>query len=235
MLTLALMGSAFLMGAAGSVHCAAMCMGPCAAVSGGSRAGAWTFQTGRLLGYAAGGAVVAASVGGLLRWETASGVLRPIWLALHLAVLALALFLFWRAESPRWMARLWTTRAPAAVGIPVEALGRGDIALSPPRLVAAGGAGLAWLAWPCGLLQSALTVAALAEGPWPGAGVMAVFAVGSAPGLLAGPWLLGRLGARAMGGRAVRMATRLSGGLLAAGASWALGHGLWAQIRAYCG
>ena len=36
-------------------------------------------------------------------------------------------------------------------------------------------------------------------------------------------------------GRGVRLATRLSGGMLAAGALWALGHGVWAQIRAYCG
>jgi len=240
MLTLALAGSAFLIGIAGSLHCAAMCVAPCAAVTGGRRGAVLLFQAGRILGYAAGGAVVAAGVGGLLRWELASGALRPVWLALHLSVLALGVFLLWRAEAPRWVARLWTARAPAAAGIPVAALGVGAVALTPARSTAAGVAGLAWLAWPCGLLQSALTVAALAEGPWQGGGVMAAFAVGSSPGLLAGPWLLRKLNgaagsAGAAGGAGVRFATRLSGALLAAGALWALGHGLWAQIRAYCG
>ena len=68
---------------------------------------------------------------------------------------------------------------------------------------------------------------------------MAAFALGSSPGLVAGPWLLARLGGAdrgvASGGSGVRIATRLSGVMLAAGALWALGHGLWAQIRAYCG
>ncbi|OWQ46904.1 hypothetical protein CDL60_10875 [Roseateles noduli] len=275
MLSLALTGTAFVMGAAGSLHCAAMCVAPCAAVTAGRRRGIAAFQIGRMLGYATGGAVVAASVGGLLRWESTTGALRPLWLMVHLAALAMGAFLLWRAAPPRWVLRLWTTRAPAAVGIPVAALGAGQgaVALSRARtasavdgagagsaLVAlAGLAGLAWLAWPCGLLQSALTVAALAEGPWQGAGVMAAFALGSSPGLLAGPWLLARLGrvgrlgrrggpgwrtggagdgrgaAGAAGASGVRIATRLSGAMLAAGSLWALGHGLWAQIRAFCG
>lgn len=247
MLSLALAGTAFVMGAAGSLHCAAMCVAPCAAVTGGRRGGIAAFQAGRLLGYAVGGAVVAASVGGLLRWESASGALRPLWLMVHLAALAMGAFLVWRAAPPRWVLRMWTTRAAAAVGIPVASLGAGAgpgaVALSPARMVGAGLAGLAWLAWPCGLLQSALTVAALAEGPWQGAGVMAAFALGSSPGLLAGPWLLARLarpgrvsgGGGLAGGSGVRIATRLSGAMLAGGALWALGHGLWTQIRAYCG
>ncbi|WP_377156435.1 sulfite exporter TauE/SafE family protein [Roseateles sp. UC29_93] len=240
MLSLALAGTALVMGAAGSLHCAAMCVAPCAAVTGGRRGGMAAFHAGRLLGYAAAGAMVAASVGGLLRWEATSGALRPLWLMVHLAALAMGAFLFWRAEPPRWVLRLWTTRAPAAVGIPVASLGAGAVALSPVRTAGAGLAGLAWLAWPCGLLHAALTVAALAEGPWQGAGVMAAFALGSSPGLLAGPWLLARLGGAGMrggpaGGSGVRMATRLSGAMLAAGSLWALGHGLWAQIRAFCG
>ncbi|WP_431265854.1 hypothetical protein ACQ859_11295 [Roseateles chitinivorans] len=69
---------------------------------------------------------------------------------------------------------------------------------------------------------------------------MAAFALGSSPGLLAGPWLLARLGRAGggsglAGGSGVRIATRLSGAMLAAGSLWALGHGLWAQIRAFCG
>jgi len=239
MLTFALAGSAFFMGVVGCVHCAAMCVAPCAAASGGGRAGAVAFQGGRLLSYAAGGAFAAASVGGLLRWEMASGALRPLWLLVQLAALMFGLFLAWRAEPPRWATRRWTARAPTASVVPVGALAGGGVAFTPARTTGAGLAGLAWLAWPCGLLQSALTVAALANGPWQGAAVMAAFALGSAPGLIAGPWLLTRLGGAdrggAAGGSGVRIATRLSGVMLVAGALWALGHGLWAQLRAYCG
>lgn len=265
MLDVALAGSAFLMGLAGSLHCAAMCAAPCAAVAGGQRGAGVAFQSGRLLGYAAGGAIVAASVGGLLRWESAAGWLRPLWLAMHLAVLALGITLVWRAEQPLWWRRLWASRTPASLGVPASALAGGGIAWagadrSAGRMAGAMGAGLAWLAWPCGLLQSALMTAALANGPWQGAGVMAAFALGSSPGLLAGPWLLARLGRFGRlgrhgrrngpdaqvpagdadgpitaGGDGVRWATRLSGLLLAAGALWALGHGVWAQVRAYCG
>jgi sulfite exporter TauE/SafE len=207
MLSLALAGTAFVMGAAGSLHCAAMCVAPCTAVTGGRRGGIAAFQTGRLMGYATGGAVVAASVGGLLRWEAASGALRPLWLMVHLAALAMGAFLLWRAEPPRWVWRLWTTRASAAVGIPVGALGGGGIAWSPARTAGAGIAGLAWLAWPCGLLQSALTVAALAEGPWQGAGVMAALCE-SQPVCPARCWRRGRSGrsVTACGRRSARTA-----------------------------
>lgn len=249
MLVLTLAGSAFLMGLAGSLHCAAMCAAPCAAMTGGDRSSRWALQVGRLLGYAAGGAAVAASVGGLLRWETVSGALRPVWLAMHLGLLALGVFLLWRARWPAWMQRIWSPRTPELVGLPAVALMGGGVATVPvrprrsrPALIA----GMLWLAWPCGLLQAALMVAALADGPWQGAAVMAAFALGSSPGLAAGTGLLawrpgstrgagGATSAAADGGRSVRLATRLSGGMLAAGALWALGHGMWAQIRAYCG
>ncbi|ALV07755.1 sulfite exporter TauE/SafE family protein [Roseateles depolymerans] len=286
MLDVALMGSAFLMGMAGSVHCVSMCAAPCAAVTGGRGTASAAFHAGRLASYSLAGAVAASSIGLLWQWEQAASWLRPLWLGLHLAVLALGLWLLWRGEQPLWMQRRWE-RAPsgAAAG---SATGRSTLA------------GLAWVAWPCGLLQSALLVAALATGPVTGALVMAAFALGSSPGLWAGPWLLRRLAqARATkpaeasviqwwgrapglaagpalasaastglsipaptggsppqtgpemgphlgpdpdlatspdtGAAGLRWATRLSGLLLSAAALWALGHGLWVQIRAYCG
>lgn len=297
MLDLALMGSAFLMGMAGSVHCVSMCAAPCAAVTGGRGTSSAAFHAGRVTSYSLAGAVAASSIGLLWQWEQAASWLRPLWLGLHLAVLALGLWLLWRGEQPLWMQRRWG-RAPsgAAAG---SATGRSTLA------------GLAWVAWPCGLLQSALLVAALATGPVTGALVMAAFALGSSPGLWAGPWLLRRLAqtrarpakvsviqwwGRAPGPAAgpalasvagslatslaatgpampapnagspshagpepgsslsrdtdadlhratspdtgaagLRWATRLSGLLLSAAALWALGHGLWVQIRAYCG
>ncbi len=289
MLELALMGSAFLMGMAGSVHCVSMCAAPCAAVTGGAGRSSVAFQVGRLTSYSAAGAVAASSIGLLWQWEQAAAWLRPLWLALHLAVLTLGLWLLWRGEQPLWMQRRWG-RTPSVLqaGDAADADGRTVGSLSGRSdgwsAKAAGSdagsgtgsragvramlAGLAWVAWPCGLLQSALLVAALATGPLTGALVMSAFAIGSSPGLWAGPWLLRRLaqtragspdglpnvsvirwGGRApamaggptlvaevaSGAAGLRWATRLSGFLLSAAALWALGHGLWVQIRAYCG
>jgi len=264
MLDLALIGSAFLMGVAGSVHCVAMCAAPCAAVTGGQGGPALMFQAGRMASYAAAGAVAASSIGLLWQWEQAAAWLRPLWLALHLAVLALGLWLLWRGEPPGWMQQRWRqVFAPVALQpssraiIPIVALPR--VASASAGMGPGGaawwrpaGAGLAWVAWPCGLLQSALLVAALATRPTTGGLVMAAFALGSSPGLLAGPWTLRRLvawragakqdqgtggaeGELATGVSGLHWATRLSGLLLTAAALWALGHGLWLQIRAYCG
>jgi hypothetical protein len=63
---------------------------------------------------------------------------------------------------------------------------------------------------------------------------MALFAMASAAGLAAAPWLWWRLGAGSAGA-ATGWATRASGLLLAAASGWALGHGLWQQVAAYCG
>lgn len=102
--------------------------------------------------------------------------------------------------------------------------------------VQAGAAGGMWVAWPCGLLQSALVVAGLASTPAGGAAVMAAFALSSSMGLQVAPTLWRWWQARSAG-RATELqrgVVRLSGGMLALGSAWALGHGAWSQIRAYC-
>jgi sulfite exporter TauE/SafE len=104
---------------------------------------------------------------------------------------------------------------------------RGPWGGAPTRRIALG---LAWVAWPCGLLQSALMVAALAGGPAAGAAAMAAFAGASMPALVAAPWLLQRLRAA----RAEALAVRAAGALLVAGSGWALGHGLWRQVALWC-
>ena len=120
------------------------------------------------------------------------------------------------------------------VRIPAHALGGGRIALAKPAR--AGLLGLAWVAWPCGLLQSALLVAALASGPLQGGAVMASFALTSGAGLALGPWLLSRMGGGGAAGEGgLRLSVRLGGLGLAAASGWALSHGLWAQIAAVCG
>lgn len=60
----ALIASATLMGLAGTPHCAAMCSAPCTLAAGPRPA---RLLAGRLLGYTAGGAIVAASAEALAR------------------------------------------------------------------------------------------------------------------------------------------------------------------------
>lgn len=224
----ALILGAGLMGLAGSPHCAAMCGAPCAAVTGRCGAGRRRellagFTLGRLLGYAAGGAAVAGSVAAFTLLGQAAPALRALWLLLQLAVLGLGLWLLLAGRQPAWWARLGSTRVPVAA-----ASGGWQRMAAPLRAGAVGGL---WLAWPCGLLQSALLVAALADGPAQGAAAMAAFAATSSLGL----WLPGALWHRLpAGARATAWAWRLAGVALVIAAGFALGHGLWVRIAAYC-
>jgi len=226
MLDAGLAASAALMGLAGTPHCLAMCGAPCAAAGGRSPG---LFQLGRLAGYALAGALAAASVQLLGQLGAASSLLRPLWVLVHVAALLLGLALLWRGRQPAWLETLGQG-AGRQLAVPVGALRGGARALAVPAR--AGLAGLAWVAWPCGLLQSALLVAALASGPVQGAGVMAVFAATSGAGLALGPWLLRRLGLAGQG--SMTLAVRLGGLGLAVASGWALAHGLWVQIEAWC-
>ena len=221
-----LVAAAGLMGLAGLPHCAAMCAAPCAAAAGRGAAAQPLFQVARVAGYAAAGALAAASVGWLREGLAWSPVLRPLWTLLHLAALAVGLWMLWRGHWPAWLQR----RAAA----PSEALPGGwQRVAGPLRSV---GAGALWIAWPCALSQSALLVAALASSAQQGAAAMALFALVSSPALWLGPALLQRV--RGQGGVAAIDAVwpmRIAGALLAAGSVWALGHGLWARFAAWCG
>lgn len=99
--------------------------------------------------------------------------------------------------------------------------------------VRAAAIGSLWAAWPCGLLQSALVVASLTQGAVAGAMAMAAFAATSSGGLLLAPWLWQRLG-QSGAVKAEQWAIRAAGALLACAALWALGHGLWSRVLAYC-
>lgn len=225
--------SATLLGLAGAPHCAAMCSAPCAAATGRGRANSLAFHLARVAAYAAGGALAAASVAVLAAWSQWSPALRPLWVLLHGAALALGLWLLIRGQQPAWLGRLGMA-APAA---PASALASAPASgwqrmQGPGRAAAAGGL---WVAWPCGLLQSALLVAALGSSPATGALAMAGFALASAPGLLLGPWAWKKLLQGEHADERARLAVRAAGALLAAVSLWALGHGVWQQIAAFCG
>jgi sulfite exporter TauE/SafE len=137
---------------------------------------------------------------------------------------------------------MWQGRQPAWL----ENLGRGTGRLAPQKSGADGwqrmsgpakatSAGLLWVAWPCGLLQSALVVAALSNTAWGGAATMAGFAATSAAGLTLAPWAFARLsGGGASALQVNAWAVRLAGVALAAASGWALGHDLIHRVVAYC-
>lgn len=221
------------MGLAGSVHCVAMCGAPSAGLvraCGGAqpKASQTAFLLGRLLGYSAAGAVAASSVAVLAFLGQWSPALRPLWTLAHLAALALGLWLLWRGQQPAWMERL------GRQGVRPTASESGWQRIRGP--VRAGAVGAVWFAWPCGLLQSALMVAALANSAAGGALVMSGFALASSPALGLAPalWLKWGAGRGGDGAALTRWVTRLSGAALAAAAAWALGHDLWVRIAAYC-
>lgn len=211
--------TALFMGIAGSPHCLAMCGAACAGIGQaaqprGTRA-LLVFQGGRLAGYALLGALAAASMQGLDWLAVHSPVLRPLWTMVHVAALLLGLMLLMRGRQPVWLdagaRRVW-----AWVRLRVRARG----------LLAPLGLGVAWALLPCGLLYSAVMVAALSGSVASGAAVMALFALGSGVVLFVGPWLLLRLGRfGGNGGWGMRVAG-LALVLISGWALWmALAHG----------
>ena len=220
--SLALAGLA--LGVASSPHCALMCGSPCAMVTSRCRSDALGFHLGRIAGYAAGGAIAAASIAALGTWSRTVPALQPLWVLLHLAFLGLGLWWVFAARMPRRMVR--------DGAVTIQVVGRGG------RPIRAGLLGLGWVAWPCGALQAALLLSALAGGAVGGALVMACFAIASMPALAAAPWLWNRW--RLVSGRAATPAQvsswgyRIAGLGLVATSGWALGMSLSERIAAFC-
>ena len=248
--------SALMLGIAGAPHCTAMCSAPCAAVVGreGGAGGPIAFHVARITGYAAAGGVAAGGVATLGVLAAAAPVLRPLWALLHAGIFVLGLWLLWQGRQPMLLAQWGRSLQPelavpgAAGGIGASgAPGAGESASAgwqplrwaAPRAAGAGHpwrAGLAgslWFAWPCGLLQSALLVAALSSTAWGGAAAMGLFATTSSAGLVLAPWVWRRLG-RAGSARAEAWALRAAGLAMAAMSGWALTSGLWHRFAEYC-
>jgi uncharacterized protein len=172
-------------GLAGSLHCAAMC-GPvaCAAAGDRGRRGAAEYAAGRLLGYAAMGALF-----GLVGQHALCRL--PIdrisaWLGWALA--GTALWMAAKRLRPPRLTSIGRRRVPLAARV---------LARLPRRPVAFG---LATALLPCGMLLPAWGQAALGGSAAAGAAVMVIFALASLPGLLS-PLLLAPLGRRLMAGR----------------------------------
>ena len=172
-----------------------------------------------MIGYSALGAFAAATMQGLGWLTVQSAALRPLWTMVHVAAIALGLMLLILARQPVWLdqgaRRVW-------------ARVRGVMARA--GLAAPLGMGVAWALLPCGLLYSAVMVAALAGTAPAGAMVMALFALGSGVTLWLGPWLLLRFG---VNGRDA-WAMRLAGLALAGTSAWGLWMGLVHNQAPWC-
>jgi uncharacterized protein len=221
--TLALTG--LFMGLAGGPHCVAMCGAACAGLTKAGEAAAGPrnlplglFQVGRVLGYGLLGGLAGGSLQGLGWLTIHSAALRPVWAFFHVAALAVGLVMLLSARQPLWLergaralwtqVRGWTTRAGGWAPL---------------------GLGMAWALLPCGLLYSALLVASLAGSAVSGAGVMVLFALGTAVSMVAGPWLWLRLQ-----GRHGDWGLRIAGAALALSSAWALWMGLAHDAAPWC-
>jgi uncharacterized protein len=168
------------------------------------------------------------------------------------------LVLLWQARQPVWLEnsahKVWRsvramTETPGGTG------GRegGQGSAAAPLLI--GVVGVLWALLPCGLLYSALLVAAMAGSVRDGAAVMALFALGSGVSLMAGPWLWlkfahmpraqgpgvvrftnGKPATRPNSQRTVdgRWAIRIAGMALFATSAWALWMGLVNNTAPWC-
>lgn len=215
--------TALLMGLAGGPHCVAMCGAACAGI--GQVAGVhqnralMSFQVGRWLGYSLMGGLAALSVQALGWLTVESAALRPVWSMLHVGAVVLGLLLVWQAKQPVWLdqsaQQLWGKIRRF----------NGNAGQFAPLVV-----GVLWAFMPCGLLYSALMVAALTGNALEGALTMACFALGSGVSLGFAPWLLLKLKTIGDGAWGIRLA----GLALAITSAWALWMGLAHNQAPWC-
>jgi sulfite exporter TauE/SafE len=179
----------------------------------------FSFQVGRWLGYTLMGALAAFSVQALGWLTVESAALRPVWSMLHVAAVVLGLLLVWQAKQPVWLDQsaqgLWSRVRKLNANL-------GKVA---PVAV-----GALWALMPCGLLYSALMVAALTGNVWEGALTMACFALGSGVSLGFAPWLLLKLKTLGDGAWGIRLA----GLALAVTSGWGLWLGLAHNQAPWC-
>lgn len=191
-----------------------------------------TFHAARLMSYAVLGALVASGFGALGLVASLAPWVRPLWALAHAATAVLGLWLLIMGRQPAWMSHIGTRRI-GAISAPGPARDEGSArpGRTPWGALAVGGL---WVAWPCGLLQSALVVAALGNTAWVGALAMATFAVITASALQLAPWALNRW-SHLQSARAQVAAVRLAGAMIIAGSGYSLGHDVWGRVAQLCG
>jgi sulfite exporter TauE/SafE len=187
----------FLVGLAGSVHCAGMCGGIVGALSVARGAGpapafpvpvrtvaapalahVAAYNAGRIASYATAGALAGGFAGGAARFTGLPALQAGAHVAANLMLVALGLYLMdaWRglALLEQGGQVLWRRISPL--------LRRLGPAATPGRMLALG-AVWGWL--PCGMVYSMLVTAMLSGSALGGAGVMLAFGLGTLPMLAA--------------------------------------------------
>lgn len=223
--------TAFLMGLVGGPHCVVMCGAACAGIGQAQgRQGFLAlsqFHFGRLLAYSALGFLAASSMQ-LIGWLSVHlVVIRPLWSLLHVAMVVLGLFLFFKGTQPLAL-EIASKKVWLWIRLRTQNQNQNQNKsnwLSFPFFL-----GLAWAFMPCGLLYSALMVAGMAETAYTGASVMLAFAIASSVSLMVGPWLLLRLRNWGSGSWGIRLA----GLALASASGYALYMGLVHNQAPWC-
>ena len=178
-----LLPTAFLAGFFGGVHCIGMCGAVVVLFEQQNMTGAghWMrrllYNTGRLGFYALLGAIAGAGGAVLTQAAGVNTGLMLLRLLAGLIVIAIGLNLLFEWSATRFLeqagAALWRRLSPLArFVLPVTTPGR------------ALGAGFLWGALPCGLVYSAVALAATTGAPADGALVMMLFWIGTLPALL---------------------------------------------------
>ncbi len=202
-------------GLAGGAHCAAMC-GPLVAATGAglrhgapdTLAGALKFNLGRLLGYGTAGAVTAGLLGGIAGASPLPAIALALRILAGIGLAAVGLRLLGVGDLlriERLGYALWSAIRPAM---------RTGLRLPMPiRPIALG---LLWGFMPCGLVYSALLMAAATGDAATGAWTMIIFGIGTLPVLLGIT-----LGGATLGTYLARPSMRrLTGTLALAAAGW---------------
>lgn len=198
----------FLVGLLGGTHCVGMCGGIVGAMSMGGKTG-WGFHlaynAGRILSYAAAGAIAGALGAASLGLESQVPVRMALYLIANLMLVALGLYLIGLTG-----ALAFTERAGQALWRRLQPLTKRFL---PVRSIAqAFPLGMLWGWLPCGLVYSALASALTAGSAGRGAAMMLAFGLGTLPNLLLAGLLLARLNEIVK-----RPAVRTASGLLVLG------------------
>lgn len=202
--------TAFAVGLAGAGHCLGMCGGITAALGlGGNTSSSITagYHGGRLLSYTALGAAAGylAAIPDVASWTIA------LRYGAGLLMVAMGLYI-----ADWWRGLQWLERGGAYLWRPVQAMAR---PLLPVRtLPQALGLGLCWGAMPCGLIYSALALAATRQNTAESAFMMLCFGLGTLPAMLLASIGASRL-QQLLRARGLRLVLAL---LLVAGGAWSL-------------
>ncbi len=173
--------AAFAAGLLGGVHCIGMCGGIAGALSGTARGNRWrrllAFNAGRIASYATAGAI-AGAIGGL---ATMLGPLHTARIALFVvAQIMLMLLGLYIAGWGGVMLRL--EAAGGALWRQLEPIRRRALPIDSDAKAIAAGALWGWV--PCGLVYAMLPFAVASGSAAGGAAILAMFGLGTLPGLL---------------------------------------------------